>query len=103
DLVCLAVKTDPKVAGMRGISLVVVETKDLAGYRLGRPLERVGMHGQDTCEIFFDEARVPAANLLGGVEGRGFAQMMEQLPYERLQIGVGAGASADKAVCVTTP
>jgi acyl-CoA dehydrogenase len=102
DLVCLAVKTDPKVVGMRGISLVVVETKDLAGYRVGRPLEKVGMHGQDTCELFFDEVRVPAANLLGGAEGRGFAQMMERLPYERLQIGVGAIASAEQAVAITT-
>jgi acyl-CoA dehydrogenase len=102
DLVCLAVKTDPKVVGMRGISLLVVETQGLAGYRVGRPLEKVGMHGQDTCELFFDEARVPAANLLGGVEGRGFAQMMEQLPYERLQIAVGAVASAEQAVALTT-
>jgi acyl-CoA dehydrogenase len=87
---------------MRAISLVVVETKDLAGYRVGRALEKVGMHGQDTCELFFDEVRVPAANLLGGVEGRGFAQMMEQLPYERLQIAVGAIASAEQAVALTT-
>jgi len=102
DLVCLAVKTDPRTAGMRAISLVVVETRDLAGYRVGRALEKVGMHGQDTCELFFDEARVPAANLLGGVEGRGFAQMMEQLPYERLQIAVGAIAAAEQAVALTT-
>jgi acyl-CoA dehydrogenase len=102
DLVCLAVKTDPKLAGMRAISLVVLETKDLAGYRVGRALEKLGMHGQDTCELFFDEVRVPAANLLGGVEGRGFAQMMEQLPYERLQIAVGAIASAEQAVALTT-
>jgi alkylation response protein AidB-like acyl-CoA dehydrogenase len=60
------------------------------------------MHGQDTCELFFDEVRVPAANLLGGAEGRGFAQMMEQLPYERLQIGVGAVASAEQALAITT-
>jgi acyl-CoA dehydrogenase len=102
DLVCLAVKTDAKVTGMRGISLLVVETADLAGYRVGRALEKIGMHGQDTCELFFDEVRVPAANLLGGAEGRGFAQMMEQLPYERLQIAVGAVASAEQAVALTT-
>ena len=102
DLVCLAVKTDPKVTGMRGISLLVVETAGLAGYRVGRSLEKIGMHGQDTCELFFDEVRVPAANLLGGAEGRGFAQMMEQLPYERLQIAVGAVASAEQAVALTT-
>jgi len=106
DLVCLAVKTDPRIIGMRGISLILVETRDLAGYRVGRPLEKVGMQAQDTCELFFDAVRVPVANLLGGGsvanEGRGFAQMMEQLPYERLQIAVGAVAMAEQAVEITT-
>jgi acyl-CoA dehydrogenase len=106
DLVCLAVKTNPKVIGMRAISLIMVETKDLQGYRVGRALEKVGMHGQDTVELFFDDVRVPASNLLGGTgvanEGRGFAQMMEQLPYERLQIAVGAVAMAEQAVAITT-
>jgi alkylation response protein AidB-like acyl-CoA dehydrogenase len=102
DLVCLAVKSDTKIAGMRGISLVIVETKDLPGYRVGRPLEKIGMHAQDTCELFFDEVRVPVANLLGSAEGKGFPQMMEQLPYERLQIGVGAVASAEQALALTT-
>jgi acyl-CoA dehydrogenase len=102
SLVCLAAKTDPKLTGMRAISLILVETKNLAGYRVGRPLEKVGMHGQDTCEIFFNDARVPVANLLGKAEGRGFAQMMEQLPYERLQIAVGAVAMAEQAVALTT-
>ena len=100
-LVCVAVKTDPRIVGMRGISLVMVDTRELAGYRAGRPLEKVGMQQQDTCELFFDSVRVPAANLLGGVEGRGFAQMMEQLPYERLQIAVGAVAMAEQAVEIT--
>jgi acyl-CoA dehydrogenase len=101
-LVCLAVKTDAKVIGMRGISLIIVETGNLPGYRVGRPLEKVGMHAQDTCELFFDGVRVPAANLLGGAESRGFPQMMEQLPYERLQIAVGAVAMAEEAVAITT-
>jgi acyl-CoA dehydrogenase len=101
-LVCLAVKTDANVARMRGISLIVVETEELRGYRVGRPLEKVGMHGLDTCELFFDEVRVPLANLLGTAEGNGFSQMMEQLPYERLQISVGAAASAELAVALTT-
>jgi acyl-CoA dehydrogenase len=100
-LLCLAVKTDPKAAGMRAISLLMVETKELGGYRVGRALEKVGMHGQDTCELFFEGARVPAANLLGGAEGRGFAQMMEQLPYERLSIGVLAVAAMERAVALT--
>jgi len=101
DLVCLAVKTDSRLAGMRSISLIVVETKELVGYRVGRPLEKIGMHGQDTCEMFFDEARVPVANLLGASEGKGFAQMMERLPYERLQIAIGAVASAEQALAAT--
>lgn len=102
DLICLAVRTDPHVAGMRGISLIMVEAKDLPGYRAGRPLEKIGMHGQDTCELFFDDVRVPLASLLGRAEGRGFAQMMEQLPYERLQIAVGAVACAEEAIALTT-
>ncbi|HEX6267908.1 MAG TPA: acyl-CoA dehydrogenase family protein, partial [Burkholderiales bacterium] len=102
DLVCLAAKTDARVVGMRGISLIMVETRDLPGYRVGRPLEKVGMHAQDTCELFFDQVRVPATHLLGSAEGKGFAQMMEQLPYERLSIGVGAVAMAEQAVAITT-
>jgi acyl-CoA dehydrogenase len=101
-LVIVAAKTNTKVVGMRGISLIALETADLPGYRAGRPLEKLGMQGQATVEMFFDEVRVPAANLLGGVEGRGFAQMMEQLPYERLQIAVGAVAMAEQAVALTT-
>ncbi|HEY8252160.1 MAG TPA: acyl-CoA dehydrogenase family protein [Burkholderiales bacterium] len=105
DLVCLAAKTNPKAIGMRAISLIMVETKDLPGYRVGRALEKVGMHGQDTVELFFDDVRVPVSNLIGGAsvanEGRGFSQMMEQLPYERLQIAVGAVAMAEQAVAIT--
>ncbi|HEX8164418.1 MAG TPA: acyl-CoA dehydrogenase family protein [Beijerinckiaceae bacterium] len=100
-LVCLAAKTDTRVAAMKGTSMIVVETKDLAGYRVGRSLEKVGMHGQDTCELFFDDVRVPAANLLGSAEGQGFFQMMEQLPYERLAIGAAAVAAAEEAVAIT--
>jgi len=101
-VICLAVKTDPKVAGLRGLSLIVVETKNLRGYRVGRSLEKVGMHGQDTCELFFDDVRVPAENLLGPAEGIGFSQMMEQLPYERLTVAVGAVATSEQAVAITT-
>jgi acyl-CoA dehydrogenase len=101
-LVCLAVKTDTKVSPLKGLSLILVETKDLAGYHVGRSLEKVGMHGQDTCELFFDGVRVPARNLLGGVEGKGFSQIMQQLPYERLTVGVTAVATAERAVALTT-
>src|SRR5947199_2794836 len=101
-LVCLAVKTDPRASGVKGISLIVVETKGLRGYRVGGSLDKIGMHGQDTCELFFDESRVPATNLLGGVEGKGFYQMMERLPYERLGVAVVAVATAEQAVAITT-
>ena len=101
SLVCVAVKTDPKAAGLKGISLIVVEPKNLAGYRIGHPFDKVGMNGLDTCEMFFDDVRVPASNLLGA-EGKGFNQMVQQLPYERVTIGVGAVAMAEKAVSITT-
>ncbi len=102
SLVCLAAKTDPRVTGLKGISLIMVETKDLPGYRVGRSLEKVGMHAQDTCELFFDDVRVPVANLLGAAEGKGFSQMMDRLTYERLTVGVTAVAMAEHAVAVTT-
>jgi acyl-CoA dehydrogenase len=101
-LVCVAAKTDPKLAGFRGISMIVAEVKNLAGYRVGSSLEKVGMHEIDTCELFFDDVRVPSANLLGTAEGAGFSQMMEQLRYERLMIGVGAVATSERAVAITT-
>jgi acyl-CoA dehydrogenase len=101
-IVCLALKTDAKSAGVKGISLVMVETKNLAGYRVGRSLEKLGRHAQDTCELFFDDVRVPVANLLGPAEGKGFTQMMEQLPFERLSIGLGAVATSELAIAITT-
>ena len=99
-LVCIALKTDPKAVGPRAISLLFVETKDLPGYRVGRPLEKVGRHGQDTCELFLEDVRVPVENLLVA-EGKGLAQMMDQLPYERLSIAVGALATAEEAIVLT--
>ncbi len=101
SIICLVVKTDAKAAGPKGISLIIVETKDLPGYHVGRPLEKVGMHEQDVCELFFDDVRVPSSNLLGPAEGKGFSQMMEQLPYERLTVAVGAVAAAEQAVTIT--
>ena len=103
SIICLAVKTDaPGARSAKGISLVIVETKNTPGYRVGKTLEKVGMHGQDTCELFFDDVRVPVSNLLGAEEGRGFYQMMEQLPYERLTVAVGAVAVTEQAVAITT-
>ena len=101
DLICLVVKTDP-AAGARGVSLVVVETKDLKGFRRGRILEKIGQKGQDTSELFFDDVRIPAANLLGSEEGMGFLQLMQQLPQERLVLAVAAVAGMEIAVELTT-
>lgn len=102
DLVLLAVRTDPKLPAIRGTSLLLVETDRLAGFQRGQPLEKVGMHGQDTCEMFFDEVRVPAASLLGAREGLGFAQIMERMVYERLAIAVIATATMEEALRTTT-
>jgi len=100
-ILCLAVKTDARVVGLKGISLMIVEAKNCPGYRVGGSPEKVGMHAQDTCELFFDDVRVPASNLLGPAEGRGFSQMMERLSYERLTVGVTAVATAEQALAVT--
>lgn len=97
DLICLVCKTDPTQRG-KGISLIMVETKDLAGFKRGRILDKIGQKGQDTAELFFDDVRVPVENLLGGAEGRGFAHLMQQLPQERLLIAIGAVASMERAV-----
>jgi acyl-CoA dehydrogenase len=102
SIVCLAVKTDPRAAGLKGISMIIAEPQKLSGYRVGRSLEKVGMHALDTCELFFDDVRVPASNLLGPAEGKGFSQMMEQLSYERLTVSLGAVATAEQAVAITT-
>lgn len=97
ELIVVVAKTDPGEAA-KGVSLVVVETEKVTGFRRGRVLDKIGMHGQDTSELFFDDVRVPAENLLGGVEGQGFVQLMQQLPQERLIIAVGAVAAMEAAV-----
>jgi len=101
DLICVVAKTDPE-AGARGVSLIMVETRDLPGFRRGRILEKIGQKGQDTAELFFDDVRVPVANLLGEREGQGFYQLMQQLPQERMIIALGAVASMHRAIELTT-
>ncbi|MEY2407081.1 MAG: acyl-CoA dehydrogenase [Acidimicrobiaceae bacterium] len=100
ELVIVAAKTDPDDAAA-GISLVVVETEGAKGFSRGRVLKKVGQHGQDTAELFFDGVRVPAGNLIGGVEGQGFVQLMQQLPQERLIIAVVAVAAIEATVAET--
>ncbi len=100
DLVIVAVKTRID-AGAKGISLIAVETQDAPGFRRGRNLEKIGKHAQDTSELFFDDVVVPAENLLGGEPDRGFAQLMQQLPQERLVIAVGAVAAMEAALAET--
>ncbi len=95
DLIVLAAKTDPSLKA-KGVSLILFETAT-PGFRAGRRLKKVGLHGSDTCELFFDECRAPASALLGGVEGQGFAQMMSDLTYERALVGVNCAAVMEYA------
>jgi len=100
DLILVVAKTDP-AGGAKGISLMLLETKDNPGFRVGRILEKVGQKGQDTCELFFDGAHVALSGVLGGDEGRGFAQLMTELPYERTIIGVAGVAAIERALTLT--
>ncbi|MEE1865048.1 acyl-CoA dehydrogenase family protein [Pseudomonas auratipiscis] len=97
DLILVVTKTDPE-KGAKGVSIIVVETKDLKGFRRGRILEKIGQKGQDTTELFFDDVRVPCSNLLGTEEGKGFIQLMQQLPQERMIIALGAISTMERAV-----
>ncbi|ATA53659.1 acyl-CoA dehydrogenase [Variovorax boronicumulans] len=99
NLLVVAVRTGE--AGSRGVSLVVLETDGLPGFRVGRRLEKLGQHASDTAELFFDGVRVPADHLLGGKEGDGFVQLMSQLSYERLFLCVPAAAVIERAVELT--
>jgi acyl-CoA dehydrogenase len=99
NLLVMAVRTGD--AGSRGVSLLVLETENLPGFRVGRRLEKLGQHASDTAELFFDGVRVPADHLLGGKEGEGFVQLMSQLPFERLLIAMPAAAVIERAVELT--
>jgi len=96
NLIIVVCKTDPAL-GAKGTSLIVVETDKVQGFRRGRNLEKIGMKAQDTSELFFDDVRVPADNLLGGTPGMGFVQLMQQLPQERLIIALQGQAVIERA------
>lgn len=95
DIVIVACKTDP-AAGAKGISLVIVET-DRPGFARGRNLEKIGLKAQDTSELFFEDVRVPPSNILGA-EGKGFSYLMQELPQERLIVGLAAVAIMEAAL-----
>ncbi len=95
DLVIVVAKTDP-TKGAKGTSLIVVDTT-MKGFSKGRRLKKMGLKGQDTAELFFDNVEVPAENLLGQ-EGNGFIYLMQELPWERMQIAIGAVSKAEAAI-----
>jgi acyl-CoA dehydrogenase len=92
DIVVAAVKTDP-TQGARGISMLLIEA-GYEGFTKGKPFHKVGLHAQDTCELFFDNVKVPKENLLGA-EGQGFSYMMTELVQERLVVAIGAISLAE--------
>ena len=100
SLVVVVAKTDP-AQGARGVSLFVVETKNQPGFRVARLLDKMGMKASDTAELFFDDMRVPVANLLGEVEGQGFFQLMTQLPFERSLVAATSVAVTERALELT--
>jgi acyl-CoA dehydrogenase len=99
-LVLVVCKTDPAQRA-KGTSILIVETAQAPGFRVGRVLHKMGLKAQDTSELFFDGVEVPDYNLLGGAEGQGFYQLMGDLPYERLIIGVMALAAMEGAYQAT--
>ena len=101
NFVIVVAKTDP-AAGSKGVSLFAFETDEVDGYRRGRKLAKMGLDAQDTSELFFDDVKLTADNLLGGAEGMGFVQLMQQLPQERLLVGVQAVAMIERALALTT-
>jgi acyl-CoA dehydrogenase len=100
NLIIVVAKTDPN-QGARGTSLVLVETDGAAGFERGRNLDKLGMEAADTSELFFNDVRVPATNVLGGDEGQGFFQLMGQLPQERLNIAIQGMATIERALELT--
>ena len=100
NLIVVVAKTDASL-GAKGVSLMVVETDDAPGFRRGRKLKKLGLDAADTSELFFDDVKLPPENLLGGEEGQGFAQLMNDLPRERLIVAVHAQAMMERALALT--
>jgi acyl-CoA dehydrogenase len=101
DLILVVAKTD-LTARAKGISLIAVEPKNVQGFRRGRNLEKLGMHAQDTSELFFEDCLVPKSNLLGGTPGQGFVQLMTQLGWERMVIALNATVAMESALQLAT-
>jgi len=99
DLLVLAAKSDPSERA-KGVSLFLFETKT-PGFRVGKRLKKIGLHGSDTCELYFDGCSIPAHSLLGEAEGNGFYQMMQELTYERALAGVNNAAVIEHAFRIT--
>ncbi|WP_372658790.1 acyl-CoA dehydrogenase family protein [Hydrogenophaga sp.] len=99
NLLVVVVRTGD--AGAKGVSLLVMETENLSGFSVGRRMEKLGQHASDTAELSFDGVRVSASQLVGGVEGQGFKQLMSQLTYERLLLAVPAAAVIERALELT--
>ena len=99
-LLCVVTKTNPAL-GHKGVSLIMVETDNLEGFSRGRALKKLGQKAADTAELFFDNVRVPTSNLLGTEEGKGFAQLMNQLPRERMYSALRAVVMIERAMDVT--
>ena len=100
NLVIVVTKTDPS-AGAKGTTLMVVETDEAEGFERGRNLDKIGLKSNDTSELFFNNVRISASNMLGHEEGQGFVQLMKQLPQERLLIANQAMAMIERALAVT--
>jgi acyl-CoA dehydrogenase len=100
NFIVVAAKTDPGQRA-KGISLFAVETGEVEGFRRGRNLDKIGLKANDTSELFFDDVKVPASALIGPMEGRGFYQLMDQLPQERLLIAIYAAGRMERALRVT--
>lgn len=100
DIFVVAVKTGNEGNGKKDISLILVEG-DRPGFKRGTPLKKVGLKGQDTCELFFENVRVPQSNVLGGEEGKGFLMLMQELAWERLMVAITAIAGAKVCLDLT--